>query len=128
MYRGETQSNVARAIRRSRAARAAIRSRHRRSVAFTAAFLLLASAGTFSLAGLTGDDVVEAAVSQAKGLAELLGQRSPGERTEAQLTKTKHARALAKQRIGTQPKGRADPPGPTEANLVEVAQLLAGPP
>src|SRR5437588_655277 len=61
MYRGETQSNVARAIRRPRPARAAIRSRHRRSVAVTAASLWLASPRTFGLAGLTGDHVVDPA-------------------------------------------------------------------
>ena len=92
--------NIAAAIRRSQDARAALRTRRRRMAAL-AACLCAAAAMPVSLAftdfGPSG--MVEAAVAKAQSLVDLLEQRSPGERTEAQLTKTKrkHA-ALAKTR------------------------------
>ena len=92
--------NVARAIRRSCAARAARKSRMRkRIIAATCASLLLGGGLGLSLSGITAADALYASVQKAKSLADLLGQRSPGERTEGQLTKTKRARALARHRI-----------------------------
>jgi len=74
---------------------AARRRRARLAVAFAA---LLAGAGTVSFSGVTGSDLAHAAVSQARSLADLLDARSPGQRTEALLTKTKHARPLVRTR------------------------------
>ncbi|MFL6720674.1 MAG: PEPxxWA-CTERM sorting domain-containing protein [Sphingomonas sp.] len=74
-----------------------MRSRRRRSVAI-AAFACVA-AGTplaWSIGALGGGSIVEAAVNDAKSLADLLSERSPGDRTQAQLTKTKHVRPSAK--------------------------------
>jgi hypothetical protein len=68
--------------------------------------------------------VVEAAVSKAQDLADLLSERSPGTRTEDQLTK--HARAAAKLRM--HPKlgaPRTVPDAPKTATLVD---LLLPPP
>ena len=65
--------------------------------------------------------VVEAAVNKAQDLAELLGKRSPGTRTEAALTKTRHARALGK--VRTQPRdvgNSAAPAGPATSALVDL--------
>ena len=91
------QPNFEAAIRRSRKARAARQSRRRRSLGLAAIVSVsLAGAGVLSLDALTGADVVHAAVAQAQSLADLLNQRSPGERTAAQLTKTKRARALGR--------------------------------
>lgn len=63
------------------------------------AFLAVAlcGAGTFSIGEITGIDVVDAAVQRVQSLADMLGRRSPGTRTESQLTKSSHARALTKQ-------------------------------
>lgn len=124
------QPNIERAIRRSRNARTAMRRRRRRNIPLTA-FLsaALAGAGIFAVDNLTGNDMVHAAVSQAKSLAELLGQRSPGDRTEAQLTKTKHARALAKQRTAPRALARlpVSPAAPLKNDIPGLAELLAGP-
>ena len=68
--------------------------------------------------------VVEAAVSKAEDLADLLNQRSPGERTQEQLTK--HARAATKaepQRKPIQP--AVHPPGvevPSATALIDLLQ------
>jgi PEP-CTERM motif len=90
--------NIAAAIRRSQDARAAIRSRRRRRSAAIGA-LCLAGAVPVSLtfADFNTSDMVQAAVTKAQSLVDMLNKRSPGERTAAQLTKTKHMqRALAK--------------------------------
>jgi hypothetical protein len=68
--------------------------------------------------------IAASAASQVRDLADLLGQRSPGTRTEAQLTK--HARVAAK--IGAKPKpaapaGHKDEPGaPSTTALVDLLQ------
>jgi hypothetical protein len=68
--------------------------------------------------------VVEAAVSKVQNLADLLGQRSPGTRTEGQLTKIKHARIASKvpaPRTPVAPTGHKDAPNvPTAAALVDL--------
>jgi PEP-CTERM motif len=81
---------------------------------------LLAAAAfpvTFAAFGVSGSDVVHAAENGAQSLSDLLGQRSPGARTAARLTKTKKARALAKVRQA--------PAGPSP---VELAKILLAPP
>ena len=49
----------------------------------------LAVAISFFLSAFTNIDVVGAAAAQAQSIADIMRQRSPGERTEAQLMKTK---------------------------------------
>ena len=113
-------ANIARAIRRSRAARASIRRRRRRLIAGVCAVVLLGSGAMLSMAGVTGSDAVAAAVSQAKSLAELLDQRSPGNRGAGTLTKTKRVhQALTKLR------GKPVPPLTPSAS--ELAKLLLPP-
>jgi hypothetical protein len=116
----ERQPNIAAAIRRSRSARAAKKSRARRSAILAALVsLALAGGGFLTLDSVMGGDAVQAAVAKAESLADLIGQRSPGQRTAALLTKTKHARALAKAR--TRP--HVDVPSQTE-----LAKVLLPPP
>lgn len=73
-----------------------------------------------SLNGLAGSDMLHAAVAQARSLSDLIGQRSPGERTAAELTKTRHARALAKM--------HARPRGIAKTAPTEFATILLPPP
>lgn len=51
--------------------------------------MVVAVTAALSLAGLSGVDLADAAVSKAKSFADLMKQRSPGKRTAAQLIKTK---------------------------------------
>src|SRR3954454_8845639 len=111
-----TDPNIAHAIRRSRAGRAAMR-RRRRSIIAAVAIVALGSGLGLAVTGVGPNEAVQAAVTQAKSLAELLNQRSPGERTEAALTKTNRAHALGKQRV------HAAPPQPSE-----LARILLAPP
>lgn len=111
------QPNIEAAIRRSRNARMAKQSRRRRSVAIAAAVsVALAGTGVLSIDAFMGGNAVQAAVARAQSLADLLSQRSPGERTAAQLTKTKHARALAK--------SRARPHVDVKTSPTELARIL----
>jgi hypothetical protein len=127
MHRMDTQANVQRAIRRSREARAA-RRRRRRSVALMAILAIsLTGGGVWTIGALTGNDMVEAAVAKAQSLADLLGQRSPGARTEGQLTKTKHGRALARQRVAPRPHAPLTIPA-ARMDVAPIAQLLESPP
>ena len=113
-------ANIARAIRRSRAARASFRRRRRRLIAGACGVILVGSGTLLSVAGVTGSDAVAAAVSQAKSLAELLDQRSPGDRGTGALTKTKRVHhALTKVR------GKPVPPLTPSAS--ELAKLLLPP-
>jgi hypothetical protein len=64
--------------------------------------------------------VAEAAVSKAQDLADLLNQRSPGTRTQDELTK--HARAAAK--IRTQPKRIAPAAHPTVTGVPTASALV----
>lgn len=78
----------------------------------------------WTIGALTGNDMVEAAVSKVQSLSDLIGRRSPGARTEGQLTKTKHARALARQRIAPRQHVAAAVPAPKG---IELAQLFDAP-
>jgi hypothetical protein len=118
----QTQANIRAAIARSRHARNALERRRRRIILAACASAAAAFPLTFAAFGVSGNDVVHAAAGGAQNLADLLGQRSPGERTQAALTKTKHARALAKQRHFPVP---APPPA---APGVELAMIVAPPP
>jgi hypothetical protein len=96
-----------------------MRARRRRTAAAIVA-LCLATAVPLSLsfADFSAGDVLEAAVAKAQSLADLLDRRSPGERTQAQLTKTRQ-HALARHRVG---------PGHTAPPEAPLATLLMGPP
>lgn len=115
----ETEPNIRAAIERSRCAREALKRRRRRAA--IVASLSIAAAVPLGLAtlGVTGGHLVYAATSGAKSLADLLDQRSPGERTGAQLTKSKKMRALAK--LQPAPPSSPVPPRP---DALELAKLL----
>src|SRR5689334_15177927 len=137
MERANAQPNIARAVRRSRAARSSIQRRKRRLVAAACAATLIGSGAFLSLVGVSGSDAVAAAVHQAQSLTQLLDQRSPGERTEGAQTKTKKIQhALAKPRVRAKPHGPSTselakalmPTGPVGADSVVVPPVaIAGP-
>jgi hypothetical protein len=52
--------------------------------------LAVALTSALSVASFSGIDVADAAISKGKSFLELMSQRSPGERKEAHLIKTKH--------------------------------------
>lgn len=114
-----SQHSVSRAIRRSRAFRARIERRRRRSITLaTTLSLSVALGGAFSLASFAGVDLADAAVSRAESLIDLMDQRSPGARTEGELTKTKHKKeAVADREL---PKSLADVLAPPAPGLVPV--------
>lgn len=128
MDQSDHTRDIARAIRHSRQARAKLQSRRRRSVALTALLAVsLSGAGIWSIGAVTGNDMVDAAVTKAKSLAELLGARSPGARTEAHLTKTKHARALAKMRPAPQQRPVTHEAASPKVAMVDLNKLLDSP-
>ena len=116
--------DIARAIRRSSAARTAMQSSRRRRLTIMVAVALALGGGTaLTVRGLTGGDPLEAAVNSARSLVDLLEQRSPGERTQGLLTKTKRSqRALAK----TRPAVNLPLAGPAPS-ATELAKLLLPP-
>jgi hypothetical protein len=67
--------------------------------------------------------VVASVSDQARDLAELLGQRSPGTRTQAELTK--HARIAAKTRA--QPKAAPHQPAADAPKTAQLVDLLSPP-
>jgi hypothetical protein len=116
--------NIAAAIRRSREARKALRARRRRTAIVIAALCVAAAAPiSLSFADLGAGDMVQAAANRAQSLVDMLNARSPGQRTEAQLTKTQRKQmALAKMH----PPVRNHPVAPPSAH--ELANILLGPP
>jgi hypothetical protein len=132
MSRAKSRPNIPEAIRRSRRARAALRSRRRRFIALAAgACLVVVTPLSFSIGGFSGDDVVNAAVSQAQSLAALLDQRSPGERTQGVLTKSKRAaHALAKESqpaIAAHLHGQPAIVPPVHVDAPDLAELVGQP-
>jgi hypothetical protein len=96
---------------------------------------VLAGAGAFAfalgtattVASFTGTDLAGAAASRAQSLMDLIGKRSPGERTAAQLTKTKH-KPMAERDA---PEVAHAPTNLTEVIVPPVPELVpidAGPP
>jgi len=81
-----------------------------------------------SLISLGGASLAQAAVGSAKSLVDMLDQRSPGARTEAALTKTKHAKAaLADREPRIVPKNLAEVLAPPVPALVPVDIDAAAP-
>jgi hypothetical protein len=100
---------------RSVAKRRMRRAQQRILLAGGAAFAL-ALTSALSIASLSGVDVAGAAIARAQSLADLFARRSPGERTQAHLAKTKHKHfAILADRV--QPE---IPPLPLETPLVEA--------
>lgn len=123
----DKRATISEAVARSRSMRRAMQRRRRR---LTLAAFLAAGAGvpvSLSLVGVTGNDVVHAAVNSASSLADLFGKRSPGERTAAQLTKTKHAKQSSSAVAPPDRKSRV-PSVVREHGFDEVAQILVAPP
>lgn len=92
---------VSRAVARSRAVRASVAKRRRRRIALIAGIGAMLGAPVAWWMAEPAAAVAAAAVSQAQDFAELLNQRSPGIRTQDQLTK--HARAAPKVRKAAKP-------------------------
>lgn len=117
-----TQPNIRAAIERSRRSRKAFQRRRRHLLFVVSTAVAAALPLSLSVLGVTGSDVVHAASSGAQNLADLLAQRSPGERTAATLTKTKKAQhALVRSRF---PEGEAPTASPV---ATELAKLLLPP-
>jgi PEP-CTERM motif-containing protein len=113
--------SIARAVRRSRAHRERIQRRRRRSIVAATGVSVAAALGmAFSLTSFAGADFANAAVTGAKSLIELMDQRSPGARTEAELTKTKQAREAQAEERAIVPKNLAEVLAPPAASPVPV--------
>jgi hypothetical protein len=95
-----------------------VQRRRRRKLLGGAAALAIALGSAVGIAGLTGTDLAGAAATRAESLMDLLDKRSPGERTEGQLTKTKVRRHALADHLEAAPAQ-----GP-----IELAQLIAPPP
>lgn len=74
------------------------RAKRRRIALASAAALSIALGTAFSVASFTGIDLASAAVQRAKTFSDLLNARSPGERTEGQLSNTKHKHVVLAER------------------------------
>lgn len=100
---GSAQRHLARAIAQRRLI---VRRRRRTRVLIASgAAITIALSTVLSLASFGGAEIAGAAVHQAKSFLDLMHQRSPGKRTEAQLIKTKHKqhRVLAERSPEPQP-------------------------
>ena len=116
--------DIARAVRRANAARLVMRKRRRRFLAITLGLPLGAATGFFTwVASANGVDVVQAATRHAQDLAQLLDQRSPGDRTVAQLTKTRRVDEML-------PNGyrslTPDRPATANTSTLQFASILSG--
>ena len=119
-------------VRRTRAYRERAARRRRQAIALGAGVCLSLGLGTaFSVASFAGGDLAEAAVSRAKSLMDLMDQRSPGERTAAELTKTKRKSSsiLAEEDAPESPKPEvpknlADVIAPPASALVPVSTAV----
>jgi len=111
---------AARAVARSRAVRAAVARRRRRRIALAAGLGAMLCAPVAWWMAEPAAAVAAATIIQVEDLAELLSQRSPGVRTQDQLTK--HARVAAKIRPAPKP---AVPLGhPTAPDVPSATELI----
>ena len=81
-----------------------VRARRRNIALAACALLALPAAIGTSFLLLPDNQVAQAAAAGARDLADLISARSPGQRTEGALTKTKHARARALPKTQWRPK------------------------
>lgn len=88
--------------------------------------LVIALAGSVSIATFSGTDFASAAIARAKSLIELINQRSPGQRTKGLLTKIKHKRVLRHERA--LPKIIASLPFPPFEHQPALIDLVGAPP
>ena len=118
--RGLSSRTVSRAVARSRQVRARVARRRRRTAAAVACLATVVGLPLAWSFAEPAQAVVEAAVSKAEDLADLLGQRSPGERTQDQLTK--HARAA--DTVRTQPKHNRPAVHPAGVDVPSTTALI----
>jgi hypothetical protein len=118
-----TSRTVSRAVARSRAVRAGVARRRRRTAAIVACLAAVAGLPLAWSMAEPAEAMAQSAVAKAQDLADLLSSRSPGTRSEDQLTK--HARAAAKLRTHPKiaPAGRPTAPdAPSATSLVDLLQ------
>src|SRR4051794_4322705 len=118
-----TSRNVSRAIARSRAVRASAVRRRRRMAMLAGSLALVVGVPIAWVMAEPAAAVAASVTDQARDLADLLGQRSPGTRTQAELTK--HARIAAKTRA--QPKPAPHEPTGDAPKTAELVDLLSPP-
>ena len=118
--RGLSSRTVSRAVARSRAVRARVARRRRRTAAAVACLATIVGLPLAWSFAEPAQAVVEAAVSKAEDLADLLGQRSPGERTQDQLTKHAHAADT----VHTQPKHNRPAVHPAGVDVPSTTALI----
>lgn len=103
-----------------------MRKRRRRSLGVALGIPLGAATGfAIWVASANGVDLAQAASRHAQDLLQLLDRRSPGARTAAQLTKTKHAQHA---RVSDREAGPAARPAVSlKNNPLELADILSSP-
>jgi len=111
------EESLIRHLRRKR--RRMLEQRRRRRFLTGAAAIGLAVASAFAVASFTGADLGGAATARAQSLIDLLDKRSPGRRTQGELTKTKVRHALLASRLAAVPSTKLP---------AELEQVLAAPP
>lgn len=119
--------NVSKAVARSRSIRAGVKRRRRRLAMLAACATTIAGAPVAWFMAEPAAAVVTSAASEVRDLADMLGQRSPGARTEALLNK--HARVAAK--VRSKPKTVAGHPAapvaPATTALIDLLQPPVAP-
>lgn len=108
----DSRHQVLRTLRRKR--RRAAQHQQRRRVLGGAAALALAATSALGVASFTGTDLAGAAVARTQDLMQLLERRSPGQRSEGQLTKTKARHAELADRLP------ASPEAPVPVKLTDI--------
>jgi hypothetical protein len=99
--------------------------RTRRLLVGAAALILLT--GSLSVTTFGGSDLANAAIQRAKSFLEIIHQRSPGRRTQAQLAQTKHKR-IAQLHQRALPKVRMPPAIPPLGALPPALIDIVAPP
>jgi hypothetical protein len=111
------EESVIRQLRRKR--RRVLQRRRQRRFMAGAAICALALASAFALTGAAGGNLADAASVRARSLIDLIGERSPGARTEGRLTKTKVKHGLPTVRLAARPAAKMP---------LSLEQVLVAPP
>ena len=90
--------------------------------------IVLAIAGSVSIATFGGANLANAAIEKAKSLAELINQRSPGQRTRGLLTKIKHKHKHVLRHERALPKVVLSLNFPPFVNQPALIDIVAAPP